>query len=78
MHCPAATPQSLRRLPPHSAKANQELVCILEKVVSIPTRPMAEIDPLLVRMVGGIKFLKEQFGQLADVLRPEQFDARNR
>lgn len=68
----------LWRWPPHSAKTNRGLGCILEKVVSIPTRPMAEIDPLMVRMAGGIKFLKEQLGQLADVLRPEQFDARNR
>lgn len=45
---------------------------------SIPTRPMNEIDPFPARIAGGIKFLKEQFGQLADVLRPEQLDARNR
>jgi|ERR1041385_1323107 len=73
-----ATSQSLGRRQPRSAKANQGLGCILEKVLSIPTRPMDETDSFPVRMGGGIKFLKEQFGQLADVLRSEQLDARNR
>src|SRR5215470_5344745 len=55
-------------LPSSKAVANAALPC-----------PIAEITPIPVTTnLGGIEFLQEQIGQLADVLGPEQLDARNR